>query len=166
VGVGHAPGEYAKTEKAKAGLAKLRAYFKKNAPPSLHHKAWLLWASVKLDGLMTKEEQQQAIKELRGKQKADGSWSLASLGDWKGYDGRANDVKAEGDGYGTGLVVYVLRQAGVGADDAAVKKGVAWLKANQRVSGRWFTKSLNSDKYHFITNAGTAFAVLALKACE
>jgi hypothetical protein len=40
------------------------------------------------------------------------------------------------------------------------------LQSNQRESGRWFTRSLNTDKYHYITNAGTAFAVLVLKACE
>lgn len=166
VGVGHAPGGYAKTEKARAGLEKLRAYFKKTAPPSLHHRAWLLWASMKLDGLMTKEEREKTVKDLLALQKADGSWSLPSLGDWQGYDKRPNDLKAPGDGYGTGLVVYVLRQAGTPANDPAVKKGVDWLKANQRASGRWFTQSLNTDRYHYITNAGTAFAVMAIKACE
>jgi squalene-hopene/tetraprenyl-beta-curcumene cyclase len=35
-----------------------------------------------------------------------------------------------------------------------------------RVSGRWFTRSLNADRAHCITNAGTALAVMALKACE
>jgi squalene-hopene/tetraprenyl-beta-curcumene cyclase len=44
-------------------------------------------------------------------------------------------------------------------------KGIAWLKSNQRVSGRWFTRSLNTDNYHFMTNAGTAFAVMAIQAC-
>jgi squalene-hopene/tetraprenyl-beta-curcumene cyclase len=39
---------------------------------------------------------------------------------------------------------------------------VTWLKANQRESGRWYTRSLNNDKAHYITNAGTAFCVLAL----
>ena len=56
----------------------------------------------------------------------------------------------------------MLRQAGLAADDPAVVKGVAWLKANQRESGRWYTRSLNNDKHHYITHAGTAFAVLAL----
>ena len=59
----------------------------------------------------------------------------------------------------------MLRQAGLAADDPAVVKGVAWLKANQRESGRWFTRSLNNDKAHYITNAGTALAVMALAAC-
>jgi squalene-hopene/tetraprenyl-beta-curcumene cyclase len=132
----------------------------------LHHKAWLLWASLKVEGLLTAAERERAVKELLALQRADGGWSLPSLGDWKGFDGRANDAKAASDGYGTGLVVYVLRQAGLAKDHAAVKRGVAWLKANQRASGRWFTKSLNTDRSHYITHAGTAFAVLALKSCE
>ena len=44
--------------------------------------------------------------------------------------------------------------------------GVAWLKTNQRTSGRWFTRSLNTDKNHFITHAGTAYALAAMRACE
>jgi squalene-hopene/tetraprenyl-beta-curcumene cyclase len=63
-------------------------------------------------------------------------------------------------------VVYVLRQSGLPADHAAVKKGTQWLKRNQRVSGEWFTHSLNSDHNHYISHTGTAFAILALKACE
>ncbi len=164
--VGHAPGGYAATEKAKAGLAKLRAYFKKTPAPTLHHEGLLLWAAQKVDGLLTKDEQAAVVKKLRGTQRADGGWSLPGLGDWKGFDGRDNNTKAPSDGYATGVVVYVLRQAGVAKDDPAVKKGVAWLKANQRESGRWFTQSLNTDSHHFISNAGTAYAVMALKACE
>src|SRR5262249_33824970 len=48
VGVGCAPDGYASTEKAKAGMAKLRTYLRKNTAPTLHHKAWLLWASQKV----------------------------------------------------------------------------------------------------------------------
>ena len=70
------------------------------------------------------------------------------------------------DGYATGLVVYVLRQAGVPAQDPAIRSGVAWLEGNQRESGRWFTRSLNNDKAHYISNAGTGFAVMALAACR
>lgn len=166
VGLGYAPEGYAQGDSAKEGLARLRDYFQKTPPPDLHHKAWLMWASLKLDGLMTKEARAETIKELLAAQKQDGGWSLASLGDWKGFDGRPNDKDAASDGYGTGFVVYVLRQAGTPADHEAVKRGLAWLKSNQRESGRWFTKSLNTNKAHYIANAGTSFAVLALKACE
>jgi squalene-hopene/tetraprenyl-beta-curcumene cyclase len=166
VAVGHAPENYAATEKAKEGLERLRGYFRKTPPPTLHHKAWLMWASLKLDGLMTKPERDQTITELLGKQHADGGWSLASLGDWKGFDGRANNVDAASDGYGTGFVVHVLRQAGLGLERKEIRHGIDWLKANQRQSGRWYTPSLNTDRAHYITHAGTAFAVLALAGTE
>jgi squalene-hopene/tetraprenyl-beta-curcumene cyclase len=125
-----------------------------------------LWASLKSDDLMPAGEQKKTLDDLLKLQRPDGGWSLAALGDWEGYDGRANRPNAPSDGYGTGFVVYVLRQAGRAKDDPAVQKGVAWLKANQRESGRWFTQSLNTDRHHYISHAGTAFAVLALKACE
>ena len=69
------------------------------------------------------------------------------------------------DGYGTGFIVYVLRRAGVPADDPQIQKGIAWLKKNQRSSGRWYTRSLNKDNKHYITHAGTAFSLMALEIC-
>jgi squalene-hopene/tetraprenyl-beta-curcumene cyclase len=59
----------------------------------------------------------------------------------------------------------VLRQAGVTKDDPAIRRGVMWLKTNQRESGRWFTRSVNADRAHYLTNAGTAYAVMALAVC-
>lgn len=165
VGVGHAPDGYARSESARAGLDRLRAYLKDTPPPNLHHKAILLWASTRLDGLLEPAERARTIQELRGLQRPDGGWSLPSLGEWKRRDGTANPPDAPSDGYATGLVVYVLRQAGVPARNAALKRGVAWLKANQRESGRWFTRSLTNDNFHYIANAGTSFAALALTAC-
>ncbi len=166
VAVGLAPDKYAETEQAKEGLDGFRKYFRNNPPPSLHHKAMLLWAAQKIDGLMSAKLKKSTIQELRAVQKADGGWSLPMLGDWVGYDERPNDRLAPSDGYATGLVVYVMRQAGVPADDEAIRKGIAWLKGNQRASGAWFTHSINTDRYHFLSHAGTAYAVLALKACE
>jgi len=166
VAVGHAPEKYAETEQAQQGLEGFRKYFANNPPPSLHHKAMLLWASQKLPDIMSEKLQKSTILELRALQKADGGWSLPSLGDWVGFDERPNDRSAPSDAYATGLVVFIMRQAGVPADDGALQRGIVWLKSNQRESGRWFTRSINTDRYHFITHAGTAYAVLALKACE
>jgi squalene-hopene/tetraprenyl-beta-curcumene cyclase len=163
--VGIAPGDYAKSDAAKAGIEKLKAYFKKTPAPDLHHKAMLLWASTKLDGLLTDSEKKAIVAELLAKQREDGGWSLPSLGTYKRRDKTDNDPLAPSDGYGTGFALYVLRQAGAKADSAEVKKAVAWLKTNQRESGRWYTRSLNNDKAHYITNAGSAFCVLALDAC-
>ena len=163
--VGVAPGDYAKSDAAKDGIAKLKAYFTKNPAPDLHHKAMLLWAATKFDGLLSSEDQKKIADELLAKQRPDGGWSLPSLGKYKRRDKTDNDPDAASDGYATGFAVYVLRQAGVKPEAESLKKGVTWLRGNQRESGRWFTRSLNNDKAHYITNAGTAFCVLALDAC-
>jgi hypothetical protein len=147
-------------------VARLKGYLRKNPPPDLHHRTWLLWASLGLDGLLAPAQREQTIKDLLALQRDDGGWSLPSLGAWKRRNGKPNDKQAPSDGYATGLVVYVLRQAGVGATREPIRHGVDWLKTNQRASGRWFTRSLNADRGHLITNAGTAYAVLALKACN
>lgn len=171
--VGVAPDGYAETPGARAGMAKLRQYLNSHAAPSLHHQSILLWASTKTRGLLTAEQQAATIRDLLQRQRADGGWSLPSLGDWKRRDGALNNPDAPSDGYATGLVVYVLRQAGVPATDAAIVRGVTWLKTHQRQSGRWFTFSLNTDERrddnrytdHLISNIGTAYAVMALRAC-
>jgi squalene-hopene/tetraprenyl-beta-curcumene cyclase len=164
IAVGVAPDEYAKSPAAEKGMAGLRKYLKANPPPTLHHKAMLLWASSYIPDLTTPSERKQWIDELLALQKPDGGWGLATLGDWKRSDDKPQD-RTKSDGYGTGFVVYVLRRSGLKQDHAAIEKGVAWLKGNQRESGRWFTRSLNRDSKHYITHAGTAFAVMALAEC-
>jgi squalene-hopene/tetraprenyl-beta-curcumene cyclase len=164
VGAGSAPEGYADSPAAKDGVEKLRRYLTSHPALDLHHRAALLWASVKLEGLLAAAERDKVVKELLAAESPGGGWSLASLGTWTRHDGSSN-AGAPADGYGTGFVVHVLRQAGVPASEAAIQRGVAWLKAHQRESGRWFTRSLSNDKHHYISHAGTAYAVLALAAC-
>ncbi len=114
---------------------------------------------------MPEAEQKACIDALRKLQHEDGGWGLATLGDWQRGDGSPQDTTSS-DGYGTGFVIYVLRRAGVPADDAQIQRGIRWLKTHQRESGRWFSRSLHADSKHYITHAGTAFAVLALSACD
>ena len=114
---------------------------------------------------MDDEEKQAWINDLLSQQKQDGGWSVATLGDWKREDGSEQDTSSS-DGYGTGFVIFVLRQAGVSKTDARIQRGVEWLKANQRVTGRWFSRSLYKDSKHFLSHAGSAFAVMALAVCE
>jgi squalene-hopene/tetraprenyl-beta-curcumene cyclase len=104
---------------------------------------------------------------LKALQREDGGWCLPSLGNYVRRDDAEtpNSPKSPSDGYGTGYAVFMLRQAGLPVDDPAVSKGVTWLKSHQRESGRWYTRSLNTDSAHYITNVGTAFAVLALESC-
>ncbi len=163
--LGAAPQSYRHTEEAVTGLKQLQSYLKKNTPPTLHHEAMLLWAESYGLELLTAEQRKHCKEKLLALQKADGGWVTATLGDWKRSDDKQQDVETS-DGYATGFAILVLRKNGLASEDPRIQRGLAWLKANQRQSGRWFTRSLNKDNKHFLSHAGTAFAVLALTACD
>lgn len=89
-----------------------------------------------------------------------------------GTGNRAEKLRAElafhfpqSDGHMTGVAIIALRKAGVPASDPHIQRGIAWLLANQRSSGRWWTRSLNRDGWQFITYSGTAYPLLALSLC-
>ena len=115
---------------------------------------------------MSPQGKEETIQALLALQRPDGGWNLPSLGQWNRRDNTPNNADAPSDGFGTGFVIYVLRQAGVPATHEKLCAGIAWLKGHQRESGRWFTRSVNNDKAHYIANAGTGFALLAIHACE
>lgn len=165
IGAGMAPDDYAKTPAAQAGLAKIRTYLKANPSPDLHHRAMVLWASTCVDGLMTVGEQKTVVTELIAAERPKGGWAFSTLYPWTRADGKEQDLESS-DGYGTGFVLFVLRRAGVPTTEPAIQRGVSWLKTHQRASGRWFTRSLNKDNEHYISHAGSAFAVMALAACN
>ena len=108
-------------------------------------------------------------------QQPDGGWSMRTFATPETWSGgaRAKKLRAEpefkdppSDGHQTGLALVVLREAGISAKDARIQKGVGWLLSNQRQSGRWWTRSLNTDTYHFITYSGTVYPLLALHKCD
>lgn len=164
VAVGVAPENYRDTETARAGVKRIQAYLEKTPLPSLHHKAMLVWADSYLPHLMTDEQSDAVVKDLLAKQLPDGGWSASSLGDFQRGDDKPQELDVA-DGYGTGFAIYILRRAGIPADDARLRRGVAWLKTHQRESGRWFARSLFKDSKHFLTHNATAFAVMALAEC-
>lgn len=186
-----APENYAASDAARDGLAKVRKFLASNPPSSLHQRAMLLWASAHLTDLLTAKEKSQTVQDLIAAQRPDGGWSLASLTENPGdpsrqteegkvaraaeghgsaflvYVGREKVYKSSlaSDGYATGFSLYVLRQVEVPANDPVIRRGVTWLKQHQRESGRWFTPSQSWHAQHYISNAGSAYAVLALQAC-
>lgn len=154
---------------AHAGLDALKQYLRKDiAAHTLHDRVMLLWASARVDGLLTAGERHGIVDDLLSRQKPDGGFSLTSLvGDWKRHDDTPLETKS--DGYATGLVAYVLQEAGVPRGNAHLHASLAWLQSNQEASdGRWLAYSLNkqrdlsSDIGKFMSDAATAYAVLAL----
>jgi squalene-hopene/tetraprenyl-beta-curcumene cyclase len=175
-----APGWLQKAEASdnaalKAGIEKLKNYLRTEKPAHDYSRTLLLWANSRMTDLLSAEQKQELIDALVKHQRADGGWSIRTFAapeTW-GSGNRAAKLKAEpefadppSDGHMTGLAVIVLREAGIGADDPRVQKGITWLKANQRESGRWWTRSLNTDTWHFITYSGTAYPLLALQMCD
>ena len=171
--VGLAPGwieQYASGGQAE-GLARLRNYLKTTEPPHDYARVALLWASQHLSGLLDSKAEQAITKTILDRQRPDDGWSIRSFGEpeqW-GIGNRSERLRAEpdfdnpaSDGHQTGLCIIVLRQAGISATHPAIQRGLAWLKKNQRQSGRWWTKSLNTDKWNFITYTGTLYPVMAL----
>lgn len=164
IAVGVAPDNYRDSEEAQAGVKKIQAYLEKTPLPSLHHKAMLVWADSYLPQLLTDEQSKAIVDELVAKQLPDGGWSASSLGNWKRGDDTPQQTDVS-DGFGTGFTLYVLRKSGIPAADARIRKGVTWLKTNQRESGRWFARSVFKDSKHYLTHNASAFAIMALGEC-
>jgi hypothetical protein len=85
------------------------------------------------------------------------------VGTWERRDGTPLDTKC--DGYATGLIAFVLQQAGMSREQAQVKRGLVWLVQNQdQTSGRWLASSLNNNRDFaylarpFMSDATTAYA--------
>lgn len=171
IAVGTAPENYRSNPEIQNSLKMLREYLNREyAAQTLSNRAVLLWASAKLPGLLDPARQKALINEVLNKQQPDGGWSLTSIsGDWKRHDGTPQEARS--DGYATGLIAFALQQAGISEENAQLKKGLAWLAANQnRSEGFWLAYSLNNNEEHhispdtvrFMKDAATAYAVLAL----
>jgi squalene-hopene/tetraprenyl-beta-curcumene cyclase len=168
-----APGwlENLKDEALLASVARLKKYLATTEPPHDYGRVVLLWAGARLPGITDKAQQATLVDMLLKHQRADGGWSIRSFArpqQW-GIGNRAAKLEAEpefsdppSDGHMTGLALVVLAECGLPKTDNRVQAGLDWLKTHQRVSGRWWTRSLNTDKYHFITYSGTAYPLLAL----
>lgn len=139
------------------------------AGETLHNRAIAVWTAGPLPGAVPDAAAKQLVSDLRTAQMPDGGWSLATMGGlgsrgWKAFG--VFPAGATSDGYATAIAVLALR-GGVAADDAVLRRGVTWLRANQQ-DGTWPATYVNrardpqSDVGKFFRDAATGFAALAL----
>jgi squalene-hopene/tetraprenyl-beta-curcumene cyclase len=181
VAMGMAPESYTSVEPARTGVKRLLDYLRNNEPEEVHHRAMMLWAGKYHEGLVSAEERRLWVDELLSLQKKSGGWAAGDLGRWRQRAPETGDmgkidpevlerdyppvmVDPNGDGYGTGFVMYALLQAGVPASNVQIQKGLEWLKSNQHADGKWFTNSLRNEETtsNFLTHTGTTFALKVL----
>lgn len=180
IAVGSAPDNYASSPEIQEHLLLLRDYLNRNsASQSTINRIFLLWASTKLSGLLTREQQKAIIQEALSKQQSDGGWRLASIAwKWNGWTLKSlinmwvredgTPMRGRSDGVATGLITLVLEEAGVPPENTQLRNGLSWLRDHQTAEGFWPAESVNKQKHMssdtrlFMNDAGTAFAVLAL----
>jgi len=180
IAIGTAPENYRSTPDIQPKIGVLRDYLnRKFATQSTINRAALLWASAKLPGLLDPERQRSIITEITNQQQSDGGWRLSVLSWPKGWSLHSlartrlradwTRQQTQSDGYATGLIVYALQQTGMPAEEASLKRGLSWLAHNQSSEeGSWPSSSLterrnpSSNVGHFMRDAATAYAVLAL----
>ena len=169
IAVGSAPAAYRNIPEIKGHLELLKGYLQRGFDSqSSVNRLVVLWAATKIPGILSADQHKSVIDRTVALQQADGGWSLTALaGDWKRRDDTPLETKS--DGYATGLAAYVLQQAGVSRDQKPVKLSLNWLTANQsKTEGLWLAYSLNksrvltSDVGRFMSDAATAYAVMAL----
>ena len=168
IAVGTAPSAYATNPDIQPALGLLGDFLRRGVDTThLLNRLMIAWASGRVPGIITPEQQRAIVELAFAKQHDDGGWSSASLGPWKRRDNTPLDEAS--DGYATGLAVLALRAAGIPDSNAQMSRALTWLGQHQEVaSGRWPAWSLNkardpaSDIGKFMSDAATAYAVMAL----
>ncbi|MCB1208885.1 MAG: hypothetical protein KDK97_06140 [Verrucomicrobiales bacterium] len=159
-------------------IDKMKAWMRIAAPKNDFDRILRLQAAHYLPDVVTSAEREAALALLTSKQHEDGGWStrdMSAIDDWhfKMSELVVNLIKAlpdsakpESDPYMTAFAIVSMRQAGVPASDERIQRGIAWLKKEQRVSGRWWMHSLYRGNYNYITYIATVEAMKALALCD
>ncbi|MDB6119164.1 MAG: hypothetical protein JWO08_2945 [Verrucomicrobiaceae bacterium] len=177
--VANAPGWLASIEEP-ALLKRINAmkgWLRLHAPVSDYELALKLQLAALMPDVVPEAVRKNAVSMLWRQQLADGGWSTRRISDIMRWHEKMDPkvvamIQSEPDAanpgsdpYMTAWAIVLLREEGIPVSNPRIQKGVAWLKANQRVSGRWWMKSLFRDTYHYSTYISTAQALRALAIC-
>lgn len=174
-----APGWLAglKDEALLARVEKLKSWLRTAPPKNDFDRVLKLQLAFYLPELVPPAEREAALKLLSSKQHADGGWStrdMSDLNDWHFeisptvqnlITNLPDAAKPESDAYMTAFAIVLLRQNNIPVSDPRIQQGLAWLKREQRESGRWWMHSLYRGNYHYITYIATVEALKALHLC-
>jgi squalene-hopene/tetraprenyl-beta-curcumene cyclase len=174
-----------------ARVERIKKFLREHPPLNDYELALKLQLANLQPDLVSREEREAAIAMLWKKQLPDGGWSTRRMSDllkwrvevhppterqpWKEAMDPAvvkliralpDAANPGSDPYMTAFAIVLLRESGVPASDQRIQGGVAWLKENQRVSGRWWMHSLYRGNYNYITYISTAQALRALALCD
>ena len=166
-----APDNYASDPTVRPHLERMRDYLRRTyAAQPLMNQLYVLWASTKFPGVLTKDEQKALLEKLQTLQQTDGGWQLASFDTWKRVD--SSVAPTESDGFATSLAVLTMEISNTSHNNPSLKQGIAWLEQHQEKDGRWPAASMNkqrdpqSDASLFMSDAATGYAVLALERAQ
>jgi squalene-hopene/tetraprenyl-beta-curcumene cyclase len=140
----------------------LRAHY---AAQPLLNQLYVLWASQYDATLLTTDERKALLATLQRDQQPDGGWNTFAIDNHKRVDD--SPAPTASDGYATAVAVLALETTGP-HNDPTLTRGIAWLSTHQQPNGAWAAESINkhrnpdTDPALFMTDAATAYAVLAL----
>jgi squalene-hopene/tetraprenyl-beta-curcumene cyclase len=172
-------------------IERMKKRLREHQPVSDYELALKLQLAALMPDIVPQDVRDAATAMLWRQQQPDGGWSTRRMSDvmnWRQeifppsekykwteamdpqvvalIQNEPDAASPGSDPYMTAFAIVLLRESGVPASDERIQRGIAWLKSNQRVSGRWWMKSLYRDTYHYITYISTAQALRALALCD
>ena len=164
-------------ETLRTRVEKLKQWLATAAPKNDFDRVLKLQLAHYLPELVPQSERDATLALLSSKQHADGGWStrdMSPINDWhfeispyvRSLITSLPDAdQPASDAYMTALAIVLMRQNNVPVSDPRIGQGLAWLKREQRASGRWWMHSLYRGNYHYITYIATVEAMKALDLC-
>jgi squalene-hopene/tetraprenyl-beta-curcumene cyclase len=158
-------------------IDRMKTFLAETKPRNDYERALRIGLASFLPEIVPRETRESDIAMLWAKQHDDGGWCTRDMSDTRNWrtpmsdfvikliEGLPDAANPQCDPFMTAQAILLLRESGVPANDRRIQKGIAWLKAEQRVGGRWWMHSLYRGNFNFITYIATAKAMKALGMC-